>query len=69
MQNSSTKLTIANWAANSKLVYPITLEGNAQQYLLQVLQRQQLVAVRIACVPGLEVEQKENTAEGWLDVG
>ena len=49
--NFGTKLMIANGAVNSKLVYHIKLWGNAQQYLLQALQRQQLVAARVVCGP------------------
>ena len=45
----NTRLMVANGAVNSKLVYLITLWGSAQQYLLQALQVQQLIAARTVC--------------------
>ena len=44
-----TKLMLANGAIHSKLVYLITLWGGAQQYLLEALQVQQLIAARTVC--------------------
>ena len=45
----NTRLTVANGAVMSKLVYLITVWGGAQQYLLKVLQVQQLTAARTVC--------------------
>jgi len=40
---------LANGAFHSKLVYLITLWGGAQQYLIEALQIQQLIAARTVC--------------------
>ena len=45
----STRLTIANGAVHSRLVYLITLWGGAPLYLLKALQVQQLNAARSVC--------------------
>ena len=61
---------IANGAINSKLVYHITLWGNAQQYLLQALQRQQLVAARVVCGPQAWRWSRKKILQkvGWMSV-
>ena len=43
---------IANGIEMSKLVYLLTIWGGAQQYLINALQIQQLVAARAVCGPG-----------------
>ena len=66
----STKLMIANGAVQSKLVYLITLWGNAQQYLLKTLQVQQLTAARTVC--GYQSMRWSRTrllsTVGWMSV-
>ena len=47
-----TRCMIANGIVMSKLVYLITIWGGAQQYLINALQIQQLVAARAVCGPG-----------------
>ena len=60
---------IANGAVNSKLVYHITLWGNAQHYLLQALQRQQLVAAGTVCGPqAWRGKRKILHKVGWMSV-
>ena len=68
--NFNTKLMIANGAVHSKLVYLITLWGNAQQYLLQALQRQQLIAARTVCGPQAWRWSRRRILQkvGWLSV-
>ena len=68
--NFGTKLMIANGAVNSKLVYHIKLWGNAQQYLLQALQRQQLVAARVVCGPQAWRWSRKKILQkvGWMSV-
>ena len=66
----NTKLMIANGAVQSKLVYLITLWGNAQQYLLNTLQVQQLTAARTVC--GFQSTRWSRTrllgTVGWMSV-
>ena len=45
----NTRLMVANGAAQSKLVYLITVWGGAQQYLIKALQVQQSTAARTVC--------------------
>ena len=61
---------IANGAVHSKLVYLITLWGNAQQYLLHALQRQQLIAARTVCGPQAWRWSRRSILQkvGWLSV-
>ena len=65
-----TRLMIANGAVMSKLVYLITVWGGAQEYLLTVLQVQQLTAARAVC--GLYSrfwsKRKLLSRVGWLSV-
>ena len=44
-----TRLTVANGVVISKLSYLITLWGGSKQYLLNILQVQQLTAARLVC--------------------
>ena len=66
----STRLMIANGAVHSKLVYLITLWGNAQQYLLNTLQVQQLAAARAVC--GVQSMRWSRTrllrTVGWMSI-
>ena len=66
----STRLMIANGAVHSKLVYLITLWGNAQQYLLKAVQVQQLTAARTVC--GLQSLRWSRTkllrTVGWMSI-
>ena len=66
----NTRLMVANGAVNSKLIYLITLWGNAQQYLLQALQVQQLTAARTVC--GVQSVRWSRTRllkrVGWMSV-
>ena len=54
----------------SKLVYLITLWGGAQQYLMNALQVQQLVAARAVCGVGCWRWSKRKLLDkvGWLSV-
>ena len=66
----STKLMVANGIVMSKLVYLITLWGGAQQYLMNALQVQQLVAARAVCGVGCWRWSKRKLLDkvGWLSV-
>jgi hypothetical protein len=61
---------IANGIIMSKLVYLITLWGGAQQYLMNALQVQQLVAARPVCGVGCWRWSKRKLLDkvGWLSV-
>ena len=66
----STRLMVANGAVQSKLVYLITLWGGATQYLLRVLQVQQLSAARVVCgVQSLRWSRRKLLKRvGWMSV-
>ena len=61
---------IANGVIMSKLTYLINLWGGAPQYLLNVLQIQQLVAARLVCSGDCSRWSKRKllTTVGWLSV-
>ena len=65
-----TRLMIANGVIMSKLTYLINLWGGAPQYLLNVLQIQQLVAARLVCSGDCSRWSKRKllTTVGWLSV-
>ena len=54
----------------SKLVYLITIWGGAQQYLINALQIQQLVAARAVCGPGCWRWSRSKLLDrtGWMSV-
>ena len=66
----STRLMVANGIVMSKLVYLITVWGGAQQYLMDALQVQQLVAARAVCGAGCCRWSKRKLLgkAGWLSV-
>ena len=65
-----TKLMVANGAVMSKLVYLISVWGGAQQYLLEILQVQQLTAARTVCGFFSRFWSKKKLLDrlGWLSV-
>ena len=65
-----TKCMIANGIVMSKIVYLITVWGGAQQYLVNALQVQQLVAARAVCGPGSWrwSRTKLLNKTGWMSV-
>ena len=65
-----TRLLVANGAVMSKLVYLISVWGGAQQYLLKVLQVQQLTAARAVCGFYSRFWSKRKLLDrvGWLSV-
>ena len=65
-----TRLMIANGAVMSKVVYLISVWGGAQEYLLNILQVQQLTAVRTVCGFHSRFWSKTKllTKVGWLSI-
>ena len=65
-----TRCMIANGIVMSKIVYLINIWGGAQQYLINALQVQQLVAARAVCGPGCWrwSRAKLLNRTGWLSV-
>ena len=65
-----TRLMIANGAVMSKVVYFISVWGGAQEYLLNVLQVQQLTAARTVCGFHSRFWSKRKllTKVGWLSI-
>ena len=68
--NFQTRLMVANGVVMSKLTYLITLWGNANEYLLDALQVQQLAAARAVCGFGCARWSKRQILKkvGWLSV-
>ena len=66
----NTRLLVANGVVMSKLTYLIILWGGAQQYLLNALQVQQLVAARLVCGFGCLRWSKRKLLDkvGWLSI-
>ena len=66
----NTRLMIANGAVMSKLVYLICVWGGAQEYLLDLLQVQQLTAARIVCgfCSRFWSRKKLLSRVGWLSI-
>ena len=65
-----TRLTVANGVVISKLSYLITLWGGAKQYLMNMLQVQQMTAARLVCGFGSWrlSRRKLLNRVGWLSV-
>ena len=65
-----TRLTVANGVVISKLSYLITLWGGSKQYLLNILQVQQLTAARLVCGFGSWKFSRRKLLDkvGWLSV-
>ena len=65
-----TRLMVANGAVMSKLVYLMIVWGGAQQYLLKILQVQQLNAARTVCGFFSRFWSKKKLLErvGWLSI-
>ena len=65
-----TRLMIANGAVMSKAVYLISVWGGAQEYLLNILQVQQLTAARTVCGFHSRFWSKKRllTKVGWLSI-
>ena len=65
-----TRLMVANGAVMSKLVYLITVWGGAQQYLLKILQVQQLNSARTVCGFFSRFWSKKKLLDrvGWLSI-
>ena len=61
---------VANGAVMSKLIYMISVWGGAQQYLLNILQVQQLTAARTVCGHHSKYWSKKKLLDkvGWLSV-